>query len=91
MNFIKNGYEIFIGLLSVPFVFINQTAMIFPILFYQYMKIKNMSNAYQKHQWKLIWEFLNKYAPPIVGIARLCGFGKEPETLDDGKNKKADG
>ena len=46
LNFIKNGYEIALGFIGVPFVFINQTALIFPILYYQYLKVKNMSNAF---------------------------------------------
>lgn len=78
MNFIKNGIEICLGFISVPFVFISQTALIFPILYYQYLKVKNMSNSFQKSQWKVVWEFLNLYASPVVGILRLCGFGKEP-------------
>ena len=50
-----------------------------------------MSNAFQKYVWKIIWEFLSKYAPPVIAIFMLLGFGKEPETKDkDDKNKKAD-
>lgn len=90
LNFIKNGCEILLGFVSVPFVFLNQTALIFPILFYQYLKVKNMSNAFQKQQWKVIWEFLTKYASPVIGLLKLCGFGKEAPEQDKGKNKKTD-
>ena len=86
LNFVKNGFEILLGIISVPFVFVNQAAMIFPILYYQYLKVKNMSNAFQKHQWKLVWEFLTQKAPFIIGLLKLCGFGKEPED----KTKKTD-
>ena len=91
LNFVKNALEILIGFLSIPFVFINQTALIFPIFFYQYLKVKHMSNAFQKYVWKIIWEFLSKYAPPLIAILMLLGFGKEPEKKDkDDKNKKPD-
>lgn len=46
LNFVKNGLEIMLGVISVPCVFLNQAAMIFPILYYQYLKVKNMSNAF---------------------------------------------
>lgn len=89
LNFIKNGFEILLGFIGVPFVFMKQTALIFPILFYQYLKVKNMSNAFQKHIWKLVWEFLTKYAPPVIGLLKLFGFGKDSDS-DSGKDRKTD-
>lgn len=50
-----------------------------------------MSNAFQKYIWKVMWEFLSKYAPPVIAILTLLGFGKEPESKEnDEKNKKPD-
>ena len=89
LNFIKNGLEIIIGFLSAPFVFIKQTAVIFPIFYYQFLKVKFMSNAFHKHIWNSIWDLLSKYVPPLVSLLKLFGFGKEPEKKED-KDKTGD-
>lgn len=46
---IKNFIEVFIGLLCPFCVFAGQVAMIFPILYYQYIRIKYISSLYMKY------------------------------------------
>lgn len=42
----KNYMEIFIFFICVPMVFIGRVAMIFPILYFQYIRIKYVSNQF---------------------------------------------
>lgn len=44
LNMIKNKIEIGIALLVFPLVFTGQVALIFPILYFQYIRIKYVSN-----------------------------------------------
>ena len=44
----KNYLEIFILFICFPMVFVGKVAMIFPILYFQYIRIKYVSNQFQK-------------------------------------------
>lgn len=67
LSVLKNLIEITLGLLSVPFVFMAQTAIIFPILYFQYIRIKYISSSFCKAAFSLIHnDICKKYIPAII-------------------------
>jgi len=86
MNVAKNALELLIGFLAAPSVYLSQAALIFPILYYQYMKVKYMANAYNKLLVNQCWDILEKHAPPLISALKMFGFGKALP-----KDKNADG
>lgn len=64
---IKNIIEIFIGIICPFCVFGSQVAMIFPILYYQYIRIKFISSLYMRRSFdQLDKQILEKYLPSVI-------------------------
>ena len=78
MNVVKNALELLIGFIAAPCVYFGQAALIFPILYYQYMKVKYMANAYNKLLVNQCWDILEKHAPPLISALKMFGYGKAP-------------
>ena len=57
--------EVLIGILCFPFVFMAQAAMIFPILYMQYLRLKWISSFFTKIAFKH-WAFYLRKAIPLV-------------------------
>ena len=56
--------EVLIGILCFPFVFMAQAAMIFPILYMQYLRLKWISSFFTKVAFKH-WAFYLRKAIPL--------------------------
>lgn len=98
MALLKNKIEIVLAFLSIPLVVTSQVALIFPVIFIQYIRVKYVSNFFQKHLFKE----LNKWAKANVPEAifefilvqwfrkYLENFGKigNEEELEAEKQKK---
>jgi len=63
---LKNQAEIFLGVVCPVCVFTGQAAMIFPILYFQYIRIKYVSNFFQKYAFKRIDKGLQDKLPEAV-------------------------
>ena len=76
INFIKNYIEVFTLIVVTPGVFFNQSALILPVIFYQYMKIKYASNRFLRYIVDNIWDCVEIYCPLIIQILKMFGFQK---------------
>lgn len=47
-SLIKNKIEVFLALIALPSVFMAQAALIFPIMYFQYIRVKYVSNHIMK-------------------------------------------
>lgn len=50
----KNSIEMTLGLICIPMVFFNQAAIIFPIIYFQYIRIKYVSSFFMKEAFKVL-------------------------------------
>jgi hypothetical protein len=62
----KNKIEIFIGLICAPMVFMGHAAMIFPVMYFQYIRIKYVSSYLQKHSWSEFEHAIKSLMPEVV-------------------------
>jgi hypothetical protein len=51
---LKNSIEMTLGLICIPMVFFNQAAIIFPIIYFQYIRIKYVSSFFMKEAFKVL-------------------------------------
>lgn len=63
----KNMIEIFIAIICPFCVFAAQVAMIFPIIYYQYIRIKFISSIYTRRSFSLLDKnILEAYLPSVI-------------------------
>ena len=91
----KNYIEIFILFICVPMVFLGRVAMIFPILYFQYIRIKYVSNQFQKLAFSQIINKLRSVLPVMLWDSSVCvwfrGWLSSYVQFENGKKKKDDG
>mmetsp|Transcript_15430 Transcript_15430/g.26105 ORF Transcript_15430/g.26105 Transcript_15430/m.26105 type:complete len:303 (+) Transcript_15430:248-1156(+) len=67
INKAKNHVELFVGVICLPLVFMQYCALIFPIIYFQYIRIKYVSNLYTKHSFVAFEEsVLNQVLPQAL-------------------------
>ena len=64
LTLLKNMIEVFIGSICVPCVFVAKVALIFPILYFQYVRIKFVSSLFCKKIFELIDTFILRTLVP---------------------------
>ena len=52
INQVRSYIEVLIGVLSVPLVLLMQSALIFPIIYFQYIRIKYVSSLYLRKSFR---------------------------------------
>ena len=54
LNMYKSHIELLIGFFATPAVFLNQAAIIFPIMYFQYIRIKYVSSFFMQNSFECI-------------------------------------
>ena len=76
LMYIKNTIEFILLVLSIPFIFIKQAALILPVFLYQYIKLKYAASLFTKgiiHSTISYIEILPVLGQ-IIGLFRRLGF-----------------
>ena len=66
VNLLKNRIEIGLAVCTLPLVFLGQVALIFPILFFNYIRIKYVSNFFLKYLFKHLNLWMKENLPAGV-------------------------
>ena len=63
---LKNMTELLIGILFVPMTLTGRAPILFPILYFQYIRIKFVSNSFMKEAFKLFNQQLKNIFPVFI-------------------------
>lgn len=64
---LKSTIELLIGVFCVPLIFINQVALIFPIIYCQYIRIKYVSTFYMRESCRIMnVAILERFIPAAI-------------------------
>lgn len=63
---LKNYLEILMFFICAPAVLLGKAAMIFPILYFQYIRIKYVSSSFHKETFKIISGWQRQYLPGLI-------------------------
>ena len=83
ITILKNQIEMLLAFVCFPFVFTGHVAMIFPVMYIQYVRVKYVASMFQKHTWKIFNSYLKENLPSGIYdnflfqmiINRLISFG----------------
>lgn len=75
VSMVKSKIEIGIALIAIPAVFMSQAALIFPIMYFQYIRVKYVSNQIMKYSFKLLNIWLKANMPSFLYDSFLFQWG----------------
>ena len=55
---LKANIEMLIAIIAIPAVILNQAAIAFPLLYYQFCKVKYISSVFFKNAFDKVWVFM---------------------------------
>ena len=88
----KNQLEIAVLLVSVPAIFANQVAMIFPIIYVQYIRIKYVGSFSLRKTFNDLGALLDTHIPTFYNLSAILWFRSYAKSFvnfkDKGEEKK---
>jgi len=74
MVMFKNFIEIMMMVICAPMVFIGKVALIFPIMYFQYIRIKFVSNQFQKRAFRNLVDKLKQIIPEAIWDSAIVSW-----------------